>query len=84
MTKAIDVLMKFARTCATQDGVPDDIAKAANKAVAMATKLRGESSVLHIVEDEDGTTRYLGSQEALNAWVRSNPGRPFRTENLTL
>lgn len=84
MTRVIDVLMKFAKACTTQDGVPDHVVEAANRAIRNAVKLRGESAVLHIVEDEDGATRYIGSQEALNAWVRSNPGKAFRTEDLIL
>ena len=83
MTRAFDVLMRFARGCSKADDseVPKVVREAAGHAIVEANKLRAEDGILYIA-DEGGEVMYFGSKEAVTAWVKKKEGRSYRTESL--
>lgn len=87
MTRAIQVLMKFAQGCASSDQpfVSDEVKAAAAAAVQTATLLRNENPIVYIGEETVNgavSCKYFGTLEAVRAWIKAGEGRRYRTEDL--
>lgn len=86
MTRAIDVLMRFAKGLSTTDlDIPDEVRAGAAAAVGMAASLRSESAIVYVgTETVDGAEvdKYFGSLEAVRGWIKQQDGRRYRTADL--
>ena len=84
MTRAIDILMRFAKGCSEAEGgvISEDIRRAANEAMSAARSLRSENAIVYIGIDGGGPSKYFGTVEAARSWVKKEPGRHFKSEDL--
>lgn len=84
MTRAIEILMKFAKDCSNADEsvVSEEARQAAMTALRSARSVRSENAIVYVGIDGGGFHKYFGTPEAARLWVEAESGRHFKTEDL--